>query len=572
VAKLDHPNIIKIHDISESQGLHFFSMEYVEGQTFEEVLSQKGFLSSNDAIRIISEVASAVDHAHRHGITHRDIKPSNIMISYQGAVKLMDFGVALSETAPRVTADGAIVGTPEYMSPEQASGEKATALCDIYALGIVLYELLTGTVPFEADTPLSVIKKIQTEDPPPPRSINPRIPIELENVILRMIAKDPVKRYQNCRQIVEDLAKFRAGTHVSAHAPKLSNISFSSQSIGIILAVLFVILILAGLTYVGKITGESSEPAWFPPPKTAQEPAIQIPPEPPVKTPPGEPPVPQPPVQEEVPEVADEPKLDRLEKKVQPPKVERNLESPITEAQADARRELQGLEIPYKKEEFINRVKQDDVNAASLFIAGGMSPETSDKDYRTALILTAMNGSISTLKILLDNNAKIDAEDSSGLTAIMHGARLGHSGIVKLLLERGATVNTRNKAGMTALMLAAQGGSPEVVEALLDYGADVSARNARGDTALIISASKGYSRIVKILLDRGADVNSKDTSGVTALMLAVQGGSPQVVEVLLEYGADVNAMDAFGGTALAWAEMRDQDEIALLLKEAGAKE
>jgi hypothetical protein len=160
------------------------------------------------------------------------------MIDRLGALKLTDFGLALQEKTRRVTVDGGIVGTPEYMSPEQASGKTATALSDIYSLGVVFYELLTGRVPFEADTPLGIIRKIQAEEPAPPRSINPGIPPGVEKIILKMMAKEPNKRYPNCRAIPADLRRFRIGEPISPLLPSIFSIRSQTERVGGILLLL----------------------------------------------------------------------------------------------------------------------------------------------------------------------------------------------------------------------------------------------------------------------------------------------------------------------------------------------
>ena len=151
VAQLDHPNIVQIIDISKAKGLHFFSMQYVEGRTLDEVLKEKGCLDADEAVRIITQAAQGIEHAHKNGIIHRDIKPSNIILDDSGSVKVMDFGLARStEERSKLTQSGTLMGTLDYMSPEQCRGDELDGRTDIYSLGVVLYEALSGRTPFEA--------------------------------------------------------------------------------------------------------------------------------------------------------------------------------------------------------------------------------------------------------------------------------------------------------------------------------------------------------------------------------------------------------------------------------------
>ena len=210
IAKLTHPNIVQIYDVGQEGPKHYYTMELVDGVSVDNLLEQHGTVPLNRAVHIIARVANALAYMHDRGIVHRDVKPSNIMVDTLKKVKLMDFGLVLQEEVPRVTVEGGIVGTPEYMSPEQASGERATPQSDIFSLGVVFYELLTGDVPFQGDTPLSVIRKIHTEEPIAPRRINPEIPPEIERIILKMMAKAPERRYADCRAVRADLKQFRS--------------------------------------------------------------------------------------------------------------------------------------------------------------------------------------------------------------------------------------------------------------------------------------------------------------------------------------------------------------------------
>ncbi len=193
IAKLEHPNILPVHDFGESNGIPYMVMRFLESGTLKERIST---LSLDEIDHVFTQLASALQYAHDNGVIHRDIKPSNAMLDKRGDVFLTDFGVAkMIEGAVQLTATGAITGTPAYMSPEQAQGMKIDQRSDIYSLGVVLFEMLTGKVPFEAETPMAVIFK-HIQDPPPPLSIvRPDLPYTLESVLLKALAKDPADRF-----------------------------------------------------------------------------------------------------------------------------------------------------------------------------------------------------------------------------------------------------------------------------------------------------------------------------------------------------------------------------------------
>ena len=215
IAKLNHPNIVQIYDIGHEDDIHYYTMEFIEGPTLDDVIYKEGFLSPERTLAILGQASKALRYAHSQGIVHRDIKPSNIMIAKLGRIKLTDFGLALQQRTTRLTVEGGIVGTPEYMSPEQASGRTATAQSDIYSLGVVAYELLTGKVPFEGDSPLIILNKIQSTEPHWPRSIDPNIPADLENIVRKMMARSPSDRYASCQEIIRDTQNIKSGEPVS---------------------------------------------------------------------------------------------------------------------------------------------------------------------------------------------------------------------------------------------------------------------------------------------------------------------------------------------------------------------
>jgi serine/threonine-protein kinase len=204
--RITHPNVIRIHDLSEVNGLHYVSMEYFSGANLKEHLKRSGPLSLLNAYQILSQICDGLEAAHSQGVVHRDLKAQNILIGPTGQIKIIDFGLARSVHLEGMTATGLIMGTPEYMAPEQVSGKHVDERADIYALGVILFEMLTGRVPFTGDTAIAVGFQ-QLKDPPPsPRSINPQIPEEVERIILKALEKNPIQRYRNVDELRKEFA------------------------------------------------------------------------------------------------------------------------------------------------------------------------------------------------------------------------------------------------------------------------------------------------------------------------------------------------------------------------------
>ncbi|RJP64382.1 MAG: hypothetical protein C4532_19335 [Candidatus Abyssobacteria bacterium SURF_17] len=207
VSGLAHPHIIKVFEVGEQNGVHYFAMEHLAGATLRDLLKKHGRLSVPEAVQIMIPIADALDLAHSRGIVHRDVKPDNIMSSEKGVFKIMDFGIAHVEEGTRLTVTGTIMGTPEYMSPEQASGAAVDRRTDIYSLGIVLYEMLAGRVPFRGETAVEVLQMHMTRIPESPKLINPEIPGNLAGIIAKMIEKQPANRYASFRHVINALSQ-----------------------------------------------------------------------------------------------------------------------------------------------------------------------------------------------------------------------------------------------------------------------------------------------------------------------------------------------------------------------------
>jgi serine/threonine protein kinase/tetratricopeptide (TPR) repeat protein len=208
---ISHRNVCRMFDLGEEKGTYFITMEYVAGQDLRGLIKQTGQLTVGKAIAIAKQISEGLAEAHRLGVIHRDLKPSNIIIDREGNARIMDFGIARSLHGKSITGEGMIIGTPEYMSPEQVEGKEADQRSDIYSLGIILYEMLTGRAPFEGDTPLSIAVKHKSEQPQNPRDLNAQIPEELGRLILRCLEKDKAKRYQTAEELHTDLERVEAG-------------------------------------------------------------------------------------------------------------------------------------------------------------------------------------------------------------------------------------------------------------------------------------------------------------------------------------------------------------------------
>ena len=214
-ASLSHPNIVSIYDVGKDGDTEYIVMEYVEGRNLKELIREYAPLSTDQAINLARQITGAIQNAHEHHIIHRDIKPHNILVTAEGHAKVTDFGIARAVSSATVTHTGDIVGSVHYLSPEQAKGIQSNEQSDIYSLGIVLYELLTGKVPYDGETPITIALKHLQQQPVLPSKLNPRIDKEFEAVIMRAIAKSPEQRYLAAKDLLEDLNHIQAGRPIT---------------------------------------------------------------------------------------------------------------------------------------------------------------------------------------------------------------------------------------------------------------------------------------------------------------------------------------------------------------------
>jgi eukaryotic-like serine/threonine-protein kinase len=199
---LNHPNIVRILHRGEVESVPFFTMELLPGETLQARLQRLGRLQPRAAVETVVQIAEALDYAHSKGVVHRDLKPSNVMVLPDGFVKVMDYGIARGRRFEGLTVTGAFLGSPEYVAPETIEGNATDPRSDLYSLGVVLYESLTGRRPFVADTPFAILRKHLAEDPPPPSALQPAIPAELDALVLRLLSKRPEERYATAEELV----------------------------------------------------------------------------------------------------------------------------------------------------------------------------------------------------------------------------------------------------------------------------------------------------------------------------------------------------------------------------------
>lgn len=209
IATLSDSNIVNILDVGTQDNINYIVMEYVNGKTLKDVIKQVGKMNYETAISVAIQIAKALDCAHRNKIIHRDVKPQNILVTEDGIMKVTDFGIAKSSTSSTITNTSTIMGSAHYLSPEQAKGSFIDCRTDLYSLGVVLYEMVTGTLPFEADTAVTIALKHLQEEIIPPKNINSKIPDSLNKLIIKSMQKDPNKRYQSAKEMIKDLEKIK---------------------------------------------------------------------------------------------------------------------------------------------------------------------------------------------------------------------------------------------------------------------------------------------------------------------------------------------------------------------------
>src|SRR5262245_5272869 len=247
--QITHKNVVRIFDIGETDGMKFITMEYVDGGDLKTTIMERGKMPPEEAADIIRQICHALEAAHNEGVVHRDLKPQNIMMDQTGRVVVMDFGIAHSKDMPGMTMTGALMGTPEYMSPEQAKGEKTDVRADIFAVGIIFYELLTGNVPFKAHTVVETMYKRTQERAIPPVDLDRTVPIQANQIVMKCLETDPSRRYQSVRELLQDLEVIDPEKKMSGLESARRRIGRSSKVLvaAAAFALIVVLAVIAGL-------------------------------------------------------------------------------------------------------------------------------------------------------------------------------------------------------------------------------------------------------------------------------------------------------------------------------------
>jgi len=264
-ARLSHPNIVAVYDVGEEDGLPFIVMEYVEGETVADLLRRRGRLESEEAVQLALQACAGLESAHEAGLVHRDIKPQNLLVTPGGAVKIADFGIARSLDGTRLTQVGTVLGTAAYLAPEQAAGETVTAAADVYALGAVLYELLTGRPPYVADSLAELAARQQEGTIAPVGELESDVPPATEDAVMHALARDPEYRPPSAAALAEELRGRPTAETMAERSPAPMQGSRRTLVAALVLGVALVIIFLVALSVRG---GNSKQPSVSPPPST----------------------------------------------------------------------------------------------------------------------------------------------------------------------------------------------------------------------------------------------------------------------------------------------------------------
>ncbi len=614
---MSHPGIVTVYQLGEDSGNVFIVMEFVEGSSLDRLLMNNPVLDRSWALDILSQIAVALDYAHKASVVHRDIKPANILVRSDGRVKIADFGIAkmtAGATTAVMTVAGVSVGSPAYMSPEQIQAKPVDGRSDQFALGTIAFQMLTGRMPFKGDTAHTLMFQIVMGDPfeiqPGDNSLSP----EIRAVLSRALAKNPQDRYPDCASFIQSLAGAISGVQSPvAQAETIRMEAFRSTAVPapppppppqptggkswMVMPIIGAILTLAligggGYWYIHR-TWRAVPPVPVP--------IAEVTPTPPVPAPPVKEPVKEPLV-----EAKKDPEPAAPEKKKPDIKA-----STKATAKADA--------TPASAMTLHQAVTHGRMDVAKSLLAKGANINEKDQDGSTALMIAAGGTTYLTnnrpmVQMLIDERASLEARDSQGRTALHRAATYGMTDAVELLLESGALTSPRAKDGATPLYNAVQfgkmgalekliahhaqvdladalgntplmiasegtptiGNNLPIVEALLAAGAKVDIVDARGRSALHRASAEARPDIERVLLDNKAKPNLKAKDGSTPLIQAVTYARPAVAQLLITRGADVNMADLNGSTPLMVAAdastyIKDPAHLIKLLLDHGAK-
>lgn len=521
---LSHPGIVTVHQLGDDGHNVFVVMEYVPGVSLDKMLANRARLDPRYVLEILRQVAEALDYAHQAGIVHRDVKPANILVRSDGCVKIADFGIAkmLQGAAQTMTATGVSLGSPAYMSPEQVRGESVDRRSDQFSLAVMAYEMLSGRMPFTADTAHAVMYQIVASDPfAAPR---PDAPLELRVVpaLARALAKNPNDRFPNCAAFIYELRRAygiepaASGQPTSLSAsPPLPRSRRSSPLIPILAVVLLLVCLGGGgywlYQHKGLLGGGGGAGGGTVKPDVPLIKAIA------------------------------EGRLDDA-------KALLAKGADVNAANADGTTALmQAAEgsgyIP------------NNAPAVAMVLEKNPKIEAQDNHGRTALYRASAEGKEDAMRLLLARKADPNHKATDGSTPLLAATTYGRLPAVKLLLTSGAGVDMADAQANTPLMIAAEGTAylaqnAPLVEALLAGNPKIEAQDARGRTALYRAAAEGKTDAARLLLDKKANANAQASDGSSPLFVAVEFGKLPVVQLLLERGAQIDLADAGGNTPL----------------------
>ena len=598
-ARLRNPHTVTVYDSGlDNEGQLFYTMEIIRGRTLKEIIQSSGALPVERVVRIVSQICEALGEAHGlpEPIVHRDIKPANIFLEEQQNedwVKVGDFGIAkvLGEETSGLSHTGVSPGTPRYMAPEQWMGKEIDGRADLYALGVMLYEMLTGTSPFVTSDGAMGLMYQHLHNAP--RPLPSTVPVGIRLQVEQMLAKAPQDRPTNPTLVRRALEAALSGRDEQYTVILRSEVDSIAQTI----------VAPAGI--------QNKDSARLPHPKSQAETISES----------LNPPSQHPPIRRFLAERGIIGGLLLLllsggiwyqyrqqhALPVQPP-TQVGGASPAPSAQHATSEERgspsqrpSGADAPGA--DLILAARSGSVDLVRTLVGKGTNVNARDDMGRTALMWAANNGTADTVQLLLSNGAEVDAKDQEGKTALLwatsrsfdrfalvqtladttqvlltHGADLtvsdadgktpliwattnGYDTIIRILLARNAPLDVQDKKGDTALLIAARYDRIEVARLLLTKGALIDLQNVEGTTALMAAANAGYLNIANALLTKNVDLNLRDNEGRTALMWAVNSGSPDIVRALLAKGANPTLINKGGRNAVMVAAIKGQTGI-----------